>query len=425
MYTKMKIVFMILAMVLFFTACGEEDYELVENTTWKPIYESREQLPFDTTSEKASNPFSIYQTVEGKLYLLIQNELCTFSKDTDKKLILKEGVEQFFVGGERIYYARNLTSDGKETSASLYDLYSCDKEGKEDKLIAHNIYSFGVNEEENMLYYFGDLGKDSVRKQNLSTGEMTSLLEKGVLRDLKDEKNVRVCFRKNKIYFADGTSDITEVNLLTGEEDYYTNENFHNPDIQEVYAKGDYLYYAVYDKYCFSNRGDQTGVWERNLKTGKIRNISSQNAAYFYSVNDIVSWQNLNGGNRSDAEERTAAEEKYMENISSEFELPVLKNACMLEGEDTHDGFLGDGETTIRIQLTKENTEELEQAIKNSGKWNICPWKRDSDWEDVTDYITMQKVKKGYYRMLGTDLNGSAVVLDTEKCLFYYYRYDS
>ncbi len=430
---KVLSMFCFLAMMLLLTACQGEDDEIADNTTWESILEIQERLPYDTTSEKVSNPFSPYQTVEGKLYLLADDGLCSFSEDNDEKKVIKKGVKQFFVWGDRIYYAKK-----SDESLPFYEFYSCDREGKAEKRIASHIFSFGVSEQENMLYYFGKMGKDSVRKLNFATGETTSVLEKGLLNDWEETKDVRFCFRHNKVYFADGSPSITEVDLSTGEENYITNEKYHAPNIREVYVKGSCLYYAVDDIYCFSNRGNQTGVWKRDLGTGEISNISSQKAAYFYSVNDMVSWQSLEKesfvrqfrrGDKNDSRERSAEEDRYIEKITSEFGISGLGGACVLEGEDTHDGFLGDGETRIRIQLSDEKAQEIERKLVQSGNWTPCPMKEDDDESFFQDQRI--QIKNGYYRIIdangGNDysLNYSVMVLDADNNQLYYYRQDT
>lgn len=437
-----RIVLFFLAVMFLLTACQKEDYDSVDNTTWKPILERREKLPYDTTSEKASNPFAPYQTVEGKLYLLVQDDiLCSFSEDKDEKNVIKKGVKQFLVYGDRIYYVKKPEGYEEEITVPFYEFYSSNREGRDEKRIASHIVSFGVNEEENMLYYFGKLGKDCVRKLDLTTGETISVSDGGVLYDWDETKTVRFCFRNNKVYFADGSSSITEVDLTTGEENYFNNEKLHYPDIREVYVKGDCLYYAVEDTYCFSNQGNQTGVWKRDLETGEISNISSQKAAYFYSVNDMVSWQNLEKNdifgqfwrrNKSDSEERKEEEERYIEKIETEIGIADLDHARMLEGEDTHDGFLGDGETRILIQLSEENAKEMEQKLSQSKDWNPCPMEQESGTiEEDEWFLHTREIKSGYYRIQddngGNDYssNYSLVVFDSDKNQLYYYRQDT
>lgn len=119
-------------------------------------------------------------------------------------------------------------------------------------------------------------------------------------------------------------------------------------------------------------------------------------------------------------------EQKYKEKIEEEFGISFSSDARILEGEDTHDGFLGDGETKIRIQLSKKNADELAQTIGEGKSWNSCPL--ESAEEKFSPHV---EVKRGYYRILydneenAYSLNYSAAVFDSDSNQFYYYRQDT
>lgn len=424
-----KRLFLLFAAVCLLTSCGSAESQQIEDTIPEYILEIKEQLPYDTTSEKVSNPFSVYQTVSGKLYLLEDGKLSLYEKDGSRKIFEKENVSQFIVYGNRIYYAKDTgRKKDEEDNAAYYDFCYCNLNGKEDVQIASDIYSFGINEEENNLFYFGSLGGDCVRKMNLATEETESVLDSEVLLPLAYAGDVRISFRKNKIYFADELDSVTEFDLETAEENYFSNEMYHNPCVEEVYIKGDWLYYTVYDKYSFANEGNQTGVWKRNLESGEFQPVSSgSRAAHLYSVKDDVDWQNIEQrGSAYEEEERTEMEQKYKEKIEEEFGISFSSDARILEGEDTHDGFLGDGETKIRIQLSKKNADELAQTIGEGKNWNSCPL--ESAEEKFSPHV---EVKRGYYRILydneenAYSLNYSAAVFDSDSNLFYYYRQDT
>lgn len=423
------------AAIFLLTSCGSAEFQQIEDTTPEYILEIKGQLPYDTTSEKVSNPCSVYQTASGKLYLLENGRLSLYEKDSSRKVFEKENVSQFIVYGNRIYYAKDTGGEKDEDDRLFYDFFYCNLKGEEDEKIASDIYSFGINEKENTLFYFGSLGGDCVKKMNLETGKTEPVLDSGVLLPLEYaeyEGDIRISFRKNKIYFADGSDSVTEFDLETAEEDYFLNEMYHTPYVEEVYIKGDWLYYTVYDKYSFAGEGNQTGVWKRNLESGEIQRVSSgSRAAYLYSVKDDVDWQNIEqrGGVYALFDrysEKECTEQEYKKYIEKEFGISFFPDAKILEGENTHDGFLGDGETKIRIQLSEKNAEELAQKIVAGKNWESCPLK--SAEEEFSPHV---EVKRGYYRILNENeendysLNYSAVVFDLDTNQFYYYRQDT
>lgn len=133
-----------------------------------------------------------------------------------------------------------------------------------------------------------------------------------------------------------------------------------------------------------------------------------------------------------------------------------LAPGTIVQSEDTHGGFHGDGKTYIKISFPAD--ESIQSALQSNHSWTALPFSetlhtlvygKESDTESVGSYVTDQdnklffpKAKNGYYFFKdrfsgGKDINKDAEVLerhafnftialyDSEAKVLYYYELDT
>lgn len=133
MKCKIFIIFFCCLLCLF--GCGKRN-SLEQNE----LYLNIDKIEEDTYLEKRNNPESIYQSINGFVYLLDNADLYKVSVKDKKEKKIKTSIRSFLVTQHYIVYCNENAT-----------LRICDLDGNNDKKLYSNVDVCTIGEDENIL----------------------------------------------------------------------------------------------------------------------------------------------------------------------------------------------------------------------------------------------------------------------------------
>lgn len=228
---------------LCFCGCGNRN-SLEQNKLHSKI----DKMEENTYLEKRSNPESMYQSINGFVYLLDGATLYKISVKDKKEDKIKAGVRSFLVTKNYIAYC-----DGEDT------LHICDLNGNNDKKLYSNVDVCTTGEDENILLLSGHIDNWSLGEYDLNKNKFRQI-------DIKGNTSPKhTCFCDDMFVFAD-TYDISVVDIKTGEVKELLSLYGKKDAVAEVtcmYIFNKKIYYGI--KALKNEYSSMTGLWRINL----------------------------------------------------------------------------------------------------------------------------------------------------------------
>lgn len=256
---KCKIIIIIFCFSCLLCGCDKRN-SLEQNK----LFSYFDKMEENTYLEKRNNPESVYQSMNGFVYLLDNGTLYKVSKRNKKEVRIKTGILSFLVTKNQIAYCdENAT------------LHICDLNGNNDKKLYSNVDVCTIGEDENVLFLSGHIENWSLGEYDLNKGKFRKI-------DIKGNTSPKhTCFCDNKFVFAD-TYDISTVNIETGEVKEVLSLYGKKEAVAQVtciYIFNNKIYYGV--KAIKNSYSSMTGLWRMNLDGENKEQLEKQ------EINDI------------------------------------------------------------------------------------------------------------------------------------------
>lgn len=228
------------------------------------LYLNIDKIEEDTYLEKRNNPESIYQSINGFVYLLDNADLYKVSVKDKKEKKIKTSIRSFLVTQHYIVYCNENAT-----------LRICDLDGNNDKKLYSNVDVCTIGEDENILLLSGHIENWSIGEYDLNTNKFKEVEIQG------NTSPKHTCFCDNKFIYAD-LYDISTVDIETGNVKELLSLYGKKEAVAQVtcmYISNDKIYYGI--KALKKNYSYMTGLWRMNLDGKDKEQLEKQ------EINDI------------------------------------------------------------------------------------------------------------------------------------------